>query len=210
MSADLNLVQLARCSDLQRGIDPDRPPAAWGLPPLRGRFVEITGGPASAALTLAIGLVAEAQHDAEPVAWVSRSDSHFYPPDAAAAGVDLSALVVVWSSGAQHSAQAADLLLRSGAFGLVTLDLGSDDCLPLAAQTRLAALAKKQATALVCLTRTGGTSPSLGSLISLRAEARRTGPARDGFRCEARILKDKRRGPGWTHLEVCVGPSGLC
>lgn len=210
MSADLNLARLARGSDLQRGIDPDVPPASWGLPTLRGRFVEITGGPASAALTLAIGLVAEAQQCAEPVAWVSRSDSYFFPPDAAAAGIDLSALVVVWATGAQHSAQAADLLLRSGAFGLVTLDLGTEDSLPLAAQTRLAALAKKQATALVCLTRTDRAPPSLGSLISLRAEARRTGQAREGFRCEARILKDKRRGPGWTHLEVCVGPSGLC
>ena len=29
------------------------------------------------------------------------------------------------------------------------------------------------------------------------------------FRCEARILKDKRSGPGWSHVEFFHGPDGL-
>ena len=30
------------------------------------------------------------------------------------------------------------------------------------------------------------------------------------FTCTARVLKDKRGGPGWQHVEVCRGPDGLC
>jgi recombination protein RecA len=106
-------------------------------------------------------------------------------------------------------ARAADLLLRSGAFGLLVLDVGAGASLPLPAQTRLVGLAKQHDTALICVTEKDGDRPSLGSLISLRAHTGRTRPERDRFRCEARVLKDKRRGPGWKHTEICHGPDGL-
>ncbi|MFB1490224.1 MULTISPECIES: recombinase A [unclassified Thiocapsa] len=199
----------ASFSDLQRGLEPSLAPVSWGLATFRGRFAEVSGGEATAALTLTMGLVAEAQQCDEPTVWVTGRDSGFYPPDVAAVGIDLSALAVVWAQGALEAARAADLLLRSGAFGLVVLDLGADDDLPLAAQTRLAALAKKHETALLCLTRKGRERPSLGSLISLRADATRTGRAPPLFRCETLILKDKRQGPGRTHAELCHGPDGL-
>jgi recombination protein RecA len=79
---------------------------------------------------------------------------------------------------------------------------------------RLASLAHRNDTALLCLTRGGragarGQPQSLGPLVSLRAEAwhERSGEAE--FTCEARIVKDKRRGPHWSHREVCRGPAGL-
>jgi recombination protein RecA len=176
---------------------------------LAGRFVEISGDRSSATLTSVFRLVHEAQRSAEPIAWITRKGSVFFPPDVAGTGVDLAALPVVWVQGALQTARIADRLLRSGAFGLLVLDLGLDTRLPLHAQTRLVGLAKKHGTALLCLTEKEHHRPSLGSLVSLRAQAARTQRAEDRFHCEVQVLKDKRRGPGWTHSEVCRGPDGL-
>lgn len=181
------------------------PPAAWSLGTFAGRLAEICGGRSSAALTLSFRLVLEAQRGREPVAWITRPDRTFYPPDAAAAAVDLEALVVVRASGALPAARAADQLLRSGAFGLVVLDLGDDARLPLAVLSRLAGLAQRHGTAVLCLT----DRAALGSLASVRAEAERSHPEPDRFVCRARFLKDKRRGPGREHVEVRHGPDGL-
>lgn len=182
----------------------------WNLSTLAGRLVEVSGDPAGAPLTLVFRLVLGAQRQGEPVVWVGRRQSSFFPPDVAEAGVDLEAFAVVWAPGALAAARAADLLLRSGGFGLVVVDLGAGARLPVAAQTRLAGLAKQHRAALVAITEKDGDRPSLGSLVSLRAHAVRTGKERECFRCEARALKDKRRGPGWRHVELCRGPDGLC
>jgi recombination protein RecA len=182
---------------------------AWRIVTFAGRFAEISTAAAGSPLTLAFRLVLEAQRAGEPVAWVARRDAFFFPPDVADAGIDLAALPVIWAPDTIRAAEATDLLARSGAFGLLVLDLGNDPRLPLHAQTRLVALAQKHETAIVCLTLKSRSRPSLGSLVSLRAHAVR--PVRDEglFRCEALILKDKRRGPGGRHAEVCRGPDGL-
>ena len=90
-------------------------------------------------------------------------------------------------------------------------------------QMRLLGLAREHESAVLFLTRKGGGDASLGSLVSLRAEARQEPAARPeavgegarcigvgAFTCTARALKDKRGGPGWSHVEVCRGPDGLC
>jgi recombination protein RecA len=195
---------------VRRGLVAPDIPVAWRLDTFRGRLAEVSGIHACASLTLVFRLVLEAQRCAEPVVWISRCGSVFYPPDVAETGVDLGALAVVWAPGTRRAARAADHLLRSGGFGLVVLDVGADDRMPSASQTRLAGLAKKHDAALLCITEKENRRPSLGSLVSLRAEAARTDRAGDRFRCEVRVLKDKRRGPGWTHVEVCHGPDGLC
>jgi recombination protein RecA len=182
----------------------------WTLGTLSGRFVELSADAAGAPLTLAFRLVLEAQRGCEPVAWITRRDATFYPPDAADTGIDLAALPVVRVDGPPQAAGAADLLLRSGAFALVVLDLGPAAHLSIPAQTRLVGLAQQHDAALVCLTEKADDRPSLGSLVSLRAHAdprRREG---ERFRCPMRVVKDKRRGPGWTHAEVVHGPDGLC
>ena len=46
--------------------------------------------------------------------------------------------------------------------------------------------------------------------MSVRVQAIRHRTAFDRFAWELRVLKDKRRGPGWQHVEVCRGPEGLC
>lgn len=182
--------------------------ATWSLGTLAGRLVELSGGRGAPLLTVAMTLVREAQEGEQPVAWVGKTQNGFYPPDAAAAGIDLDALVVVRVADPRQLGRAADQLVRSGAFTLIVIDLGPTD-LSLASQTRLGGLAIKHGTAILCLTRKGEARPSLGSLVSLRAHARKKALGDGRFACELRIVKDKRGGPGWTHEEVRVGPDGL-
>jgi recombination protein RecA len=208
-------------------------PPRFVLAELAGRLVELSGDGASATLTLALGLVLDAQREGEPVAWISADASTFYPPDAALGGVDLNALVVVRVSASKLApsepagstcsprakreagpglsllATAAERLLRSGAFGLVVLDLGKDASLSQPLQSRLLGLAQHHHSAVLCLTQKPEQAPSLGSLVSLRAQATRSWLGQDRFMCELSVKKDKRRGPVWSEREVYRGPLGL-
>jgi recombination protein RecA len=187
-----------------------RPPADWTLSTLAGRVVELSGSPSGTCLTLAFCLLLESQQQGEPTAWVTARKSVFFPPDAARAGIALDALAVVKTATATEAARAAEHLLRSGAFGLVVSDLGTNTVLPPHAQVRLAAQARQHAAILLCLTEKESHRPSIGSLVSLRAHTSRTRHGHGGLDCRARILKDKHRGPGWIHVEACRGPDGLC
>ena len=107
-------------------------------------------------------------------------------------------------------ARAADRLARSGGFGLMVLDLGAAAEIPTPLQARLAGLAQKHHTAVVCVTEKPGPAPSLGSLVSLYVHAQRRPVAEGQWACALTVLKDKRRGPTWVHTETCRGPAGLC
>ncbi len=181
----------------------------WDLQEIAGRLTELSGLGGSACLTLATSMVLDAQRQAETVAWITSSNSSFFPLDVAAAGVDLEALAVVRVPDAPSVARAADRLARSGAFGLLVLDLGANPRVPAALQARLRSLARKHDTAILCLTEKRASASSLGSLVSLRGEARIRRVGDDRFACELRILKDKHRGPGWMHTEICRGPEGM-
>ncbi len=90
-----------------------------------GQLLELSGG-GPGKLSTAARLVARAQAEGEPVAWVAaRGGAGFYPPDFARAGVDLARLVVVRvppEQGSRALVRASEVLLRSGAFGLVVID----------------------------------------------------------------------------------------
>jgi recombination protein RecA len=119
--------------------------------------------------------------------------------------------------------RAAERLARSGGFGLVVLELGPCRALPAALQGLLSQHALRHGSIVLCLTDKPERSPSLGSLVSLRAVATRRrvapGEAGDGeagngepgagFRCALRAVKDKRGGPGWEEELACHGPPGL-
>jgi recombination protein RecA len=197
-------------NDLRRAEDtPQASVPHWSREQLSGRLTELSGVGAVASLTSAVGLILDAQLASEPVAWITRPDTLFYPPDVADSGVDLDALVLVKVSDAYGAARAAERLLRSGAFGLVILDLGKDARIPTGVQGRLVNLAKKHDAAVVCLTDKGTESTSIGSMVSLRAEVVRNKLEDGRFRCKVNVLKDKCRGPNWTHSEVVRGPAGL-
>jgi recombination protein RecA len=201
----------------RRGGDPAAEIASpkWSRAQLAGRLVEVSALGASAVLTAAIELVLEAQVEGEPAVWISLPGASFYPPDLADRGVDLDALIVVRAPDTLAAGRAADRLLRSGAFGLVVIDLGPGGSaveLPMALQGRLVGLAQRHDAALVCITEKPAEAASLGSMVSLRAEALRI---RDGggivggaLRWAVRAVKDKRRGPGWEQDDEAVGPAG--
>jgi recombination protein RecA len=199
--------------------------APWSLAQIAGRFVELSGTGPTAYLTAAFGLVLDSQLQGEPSAWITRPQSTFYPPDVVAVGVDLRALVVVRAPDGLSLPRAALQLVRSGAFGLIVMDLTAREpavrlqSIPAPLQTRLVGLAQKHETAIVVLTEKTADRPSLDSLVSLRADVRREQihprapsahpiPAR--YEVRLHIIKDKRRGPGRTHREICHGPPGLC
>lgn len=183
--------------------------ARWAPSELAGRIVELCGSRASSALTMAMGLVYQVQRQGEPMAWVSAGDATFFPPDAAQGGIDLQALPVVHVSDAHQAARAADKLARSGAFGLVVLDLDERATVPTPLMRRLQKWAEEHDTTLLCLTQRPAEAPSLSSLVSLRGVAGRERTGEDRFRCRIDITRDKRRGPGWSFEEVCCGPPGL-
>lgn len=182
---------------------------------LAGRLVELSGQGPTSRLSFAFSLVRDAQLRGEPAAWVTHTASAFFPPDVAACGVDLDALAVARLPVVEDVPRAADHLLRSGAFGLVALDLcaagdAAHRALPLAAQSRLAGLARRHAAVVLCLTEKGPGAGSLGPLVSLHLDAAR-GPVDDAglARCALRALKDKRREPGWTVEVTRRAPDGV-
>lgn len=181
----------------------------WTLETLAGRIVELSSDAAGATLTAATSLVLETQRGGEPAAWIFGGTSSFYPPDVAAAGVDLDALIVVRADTTLKATRAADHLLRSGAFALLVLDLVDDADLRMSMQSRLAGLAHAHKSAVVCLTRKKHDDPSIGSLVSLRGETTVMRRHFDEFAWSIHVIKDKRRGPGWSHGGICRGPDGL-
>jgi len=184
--------------------------ACWGLEALVGRLSELSGLGPTARLSLAESLICEAQRVGETAAWITNRRSTFFPPDAAANGADLTRLPVVFAPDAPTAARAAWRLVQSGGFGLVVLDLvGTDAAVPVPLQSRLTAAAQAHGAAIVFITEKTAERASLGSLVSLRCEASREEADAGRYLCTARALKDKRRGPGWTHTEVRRGPAGL-
>lgn len=182
---------------------------AWTLDALAGRLVEISSAETSASLTAATHLVLESQQRGEPAAWITPGTSSFYPPDVAASGVDLDALVVVRTADTLRAARAADHLLRSGGFAVVIIDLCEDARLRMPVQSRLSGLANTHRSAVVCLTRKKSDTASIGSLVSIRGEATSEHLEFDSYAWDIHVIKDKRRGPGWHHTGACRGPEGL-
>jgi recombination protein RecA len=195
---------------LRQTVCPAPSPARWGIEALAGRLSELSGLGPTARLSMAVSLACEAQRAGETVAWVTNRRSTFFPPDAAASGIDLARLPVVFTPDAPAAARAAWRLIQSGGFGLVVLDLvGSNAEVPIPLQSRLTSAAQGHGAAVVFVTEKTADRASLGSLVSLRCEVDRREVGAGRFLCIARALKDKRRGPGWTYTEVHRGPAGL-
>jgi hypothetical protein len=93
---------------------------ASGVP--RGAITEIYGPSSSGKTTFLHALVANASAQGEFCALVDGSDA-FDPSSAAAAGTDLRRLLWVRCKGLQQAIRSADLLVHSGGWGVVILDL---------------------------------------------------------------------------------------
>lgn len=190
---------------------PALPRFAEGLP--SGRLVELSGACGSARTTLALAAIRAAQLEGEPCAWIQFAGGPFYPPDAAECGVDLAALVVVhvpFAPGAAGPFRAAEILLRSGAFGLVVVDRrgvsGSPGSANDAMQGRLQALAREHDVRVLLLTERASDVSSLGPLVSLRVEPHRARLGGGRFAIEPIVLKNKQGGPLELATERRRGP----
>ena len=194
----------------ERAVREERNAARWRPAELAGRLCELAADAHGAQLTLACAMLRDYQRAAEPVAWVTTTRDTFFPPDVARGGVDLAALPVVTVPDPPAAASAAERLTRSGAFGLIVLELGARLALPAAFLGRLARLARRHDTALLCLT-TPAPGATLGSLIALRGRAfRDAAPQAGRLRCGIHVSKDRQRGPGRTLAASYHAPHGLC
>lgn len=162
----------------------------------RARLVELSGRHGCARTTTAVSCVIQAQARAELVAWVQPKDGSLFPPDLAAAGVDLDSLIAIHvprHAGPFALVRAAEWLARSGAFGLTVIDLS--DALPPGAsanwQGRLQGLLRQHDGRILLLTSNAHEDPSCGPLIGLRVEPQRGPLHSDRFEIQTRILKDK-------------------
>jgi recombination protein RecA len=91
-----------------------------GVP--RGAITEICGPASSGKTTFLHALIANSCAKGEFCALVDAMDS-FDPASAAAAGADLRRLLWVRCARAEEAVRSADLLLQSGGWGLIVLDL---------------------------------------------------------------------------------------
>jgi recombination protein RecA len=166
-------------------------------------------------------LIHEAQAKGEPAAWIAAGDSLFYAPDLQDCGVDLEALPIARVAGILEGARVTEHLLRSGAFGLIVLDLGDGGSrrssgpagrasLPRAAEVRLAALCRHHHAVLLLLGRKPDGASPIFSFATVRAEGSIRRSAFDRFTFQLQVRKDKRHGTCWSSEEDRRGPDGLC
>ncbi|QED27113.1 recombinase A [Microvenator marinus] len=182
---------------------------SFDLAAVKGKLVEVRSVGSPAGLSTALSLLKEAQTAYEPIAWIMTNDSLFYPPDMAEQGIDLGALVIVRVHGAKLGARAAEHVLRSGAFGLIILDLGEDLNVPEPMQNRLMQGAHKHQSAVVCLTRSEESEEhrSLGSMVALSVEVTKESRGRE-LVCSVHAQRNKGGG-NWRVERRCYGPVGM-
>jgi recombination protein RecA len=168
-------------------------PLAEQLP--AGRLIEIAAATGGAQMTVAIACLRQAQLHGETAAWVQPAHGALYPPDLAASGIDLDALLVVnvpHRAGPFGAVKAAELLLRSGGFGLLVLDVREAAPVRDAAwQGRLLGVAREHDSRLLLLSDGATRAGSLGPLVSVCIEPHRRRVQRGVFAIEHRIRKDK-------------------
>jgi recombination protein RecA len=165
---------------------------------IQGRLVELSTQGAEVALTLGVRAVHAAQLEDEPTAWLGCRESAFFPEDVRDSGVDLDALPCVRLASADGLSRALSHLVRSGAFGLVVVDLvecpWADRSLPTPLQSRVEALCRTHGCCVLCLTRRSPEEPALGPMVSLRLHAVRVwGEGTPSL--ELMTLRDKRAQP---------------
>ncbi len=180
---------------------------SWRLENLVGVLAEISEETPSGAVSFVAEIIAEAQDQNEPVAWVAGTDSIFFPPDLRDRGIDLSALAVIRAGGETESLTAAEWLIGSGAMGLVLVDIMGQGNVNDASLGRILKLAERSQCAVVFLTRKPPHDPSLGSRISLRGCISRSGAS--PFVVNISTVKDKRSNTSSRQRRQYNGPSGM-
>jgi recombination protein RecA len=202
------LRQLLSSGALVRGTQLTLPPRAWTYAALAGTLVELQLG--GGALTLAARLTHNAQEAREACIWVREPENGVYPPDLAACGVDLDALVFLRIAEFADMAQAAEQLLHSGAIGLVVIEVAARARPRIAMLKRLADAARMHHAVVLLLVAhplPAAQAACCGVRSAVEGNLR---SSQDGiFERRLKLLKDRRYGE-WAHKEHCHGPDGLC
>ena len=175
----------------------DRATGFGGVP--CGKLTEFTGLASSGKLTLALRALATAVRAGGVAAYIDLSGT-FYPPAAAAMGIDLERLVVVRPKDEAAAVKAGAILLLSEGFDAVLLDLGGARVRP-DALARLTELSSRSRAATIAVTRDGSrATEGLRFFASLRLGVQRRdwlwregpmGRAPAGMRLEVEVLKTR-------------------
>ena len=207
------------------GVDPASVGGRAARPPFEalpsGAVVEVCGRPgrgAFAQTTWAAGAVLATQRRGEPAAWIEAQPGLVFAPDLAEHGIDLAALPFVRvppGRGRRWAApllRAAEILLRSGGFGLVVVDLRPPGPAPPvvapAGAARLSALARRHRSCVLLLSCKDAGAPSLGPMVGLRLLARRTRHAFGVFAVSSDVVRNKLGAPAAGATAFFRGPHG--
>lgn len=177
-----------------------------GIP--RGHLTELIGRPTSGLTTLALKLIAGAQGEGEPAAYVDLN-STFDAAYAAFCGVDLERLLVVRSGSVTQALEITRDLVASSAVGIVVLDAAFTDGLDTLEQDlhRLASALVKSRCALVVL----AADNTIDHHAALRLHVEHSEWLRDrhgvcGYRAQVIVAKHKFAPAGQSALfDVLVG-----
>ena len=195
-----------KASSLIRSSDDNDP--RFTLQAVRGRLCELRDTGASAALSALVELVWQAQCQGEPAAWIHGGTAGLHVGDVIDAGVDPAALVVVRLWKEADALRAAERLLRSGAFGVLVLDLRQTSVFGAPEAGRIGRLAETYQTAVIVLS-AQPLSVAAGSLVSLRLTVHRRRLDNGRFQRTFEILRDKQHGQQSIQHDEVSGPEGL-
>ena len=192
----------------------DRATGFGGIP--CGKLTEFTGPSSSGKLTLALRVLATSMAEGGVAAYIDLPGT-FYPPAAAAMGIDLERLVLVQPADGAAAVKAASILLLSEGFDALLLDLGGARAHP-DALARLTDLSARSQAATMAVTRDGGRAAAgLRFFASLRLGVRRRdwlwrdgplGRAPTGMRLDVSVLKSRSAAPE-RDLEIACPFSAL-
>jgi recombination protein RecA len=216
--------QLAEVLDVERPASPGLPTgiagldeglAGGGIP--RGRLTEVLGSVGSGKTTLVRRIVERAAAAGVWVAYVdatrtlaprdwAEAEARALAEAASGAGMDGARLWVVRPHDPGRAAWCADVLLRSGAFGLVVLD-GAPP-LSRAIAVRLTRLARESDAALVAVSDGSGGGGGLGAGVGGALRLRVAPPAWSRWRTIGRIGEEGEHRPRERRFVVAVEKGG--
>jgi recombination protein RecA len=180
---------------------------AGGFP--RGAIATLEGPASSGRCTVAARLLAAATAHGLGALIQGGETGTLYPPALQVAGVALDRLLVATASEAIGVARAADILLRSKAFGVVVIPAAP---LSAAAWTRLAGIAHRANALLVAVGTKAPHDLRYFASLRLRLQLSRVRWAGDrdlfatlaGYDILADVIKAKRSAPGRSALVPCT------
>ena len=169
---------------------------AGGLP--RGALTEIFGPACSGKTTLLLSVLAARTTQAEACALIDGCDA-FDPQSAVAAGVDLKQLLWVRCKNIQQTLRATDLLLQSGGFGFIALDLSDVSRevvrhVPLDAWFRFRRAVEDTQTILVVLEQESNAKTCASLVLHLEGEAGRWATSSQAREISRNTLSQLLRG----------------